>query len=262
MPYVSYTAPVACFSRRAASRACAKLAFDGLGWGMVRTMRGWKWPPQQIATPLKRVFPDDPNAMSRSRPFTWPSTPSRAESCASNSWAACAMCGVLGNKSSMGVLLERTCRLVLLARMDDATAASALAGQSAKLNSIAAPLRSSFTYKGTELPLHVELAAHTGVKVYFCDPYSPWQRGTCENINGLIRQYLPKGTGLSVFGQAELDGSASSLNTRPRATHDWHTPLEVFAQTLASSHKVSTSVQLAGCCASDLKPPGVNLGLW
>ena len=167
-----------------------------------------------------------------------------------------------GNKSSMGVLLERTCRLVLLARMDDATAASTLAGQSAKLNSIAAPLRSSFTYKGTELPLHVELAAHTGVKVYFCDPYSPWQRGTCENINGLIRQYLPKGTGLSVFGQAELDGSASSLNTRPRATHDWHTPLEVFAQTLASSHKVSTSVQLAGCCASDLKPPGVNLGLW
>jgi len=148
-----------------------------------------------------------------------------------------------GNKSSVGVLVERTSRLVLLAKMDDATAASALAGFSAKLNSIAAPLRKSFTYdQGKEMSRHVDLAAQTGVKVYFCDPHSPWQRGTCENTNGLIRQYLPKGTDLSVFSQDELDGIADSLNTRPRATHNWHTPLEVFARTLASSHKPSTSV--------------------
>jgi transposase, IS30 family len=148
-----------------------------------------------------------------------------------------------GNKSSVGVLVERTSRLVLLAKMDDATAASALAGFSAKLNSIAAPLRKSFTYdQGREMTRHADLTAQTGVKVYFCDPHSPWQRGTCENTNGLIRQYLPKGTDLSVFSQAELDGIADSLNTRPRATHDWHTPLEVFAQTLASSHKPSSSV--------------------
>lgn len=148
-----------------------------------------------------------------------------------------------GNKSSVGVLVERTSRLVLLAKMDDATAASALAGFSAKLNSIAAPLRKSLTYdQGKELSRHVELAAQTGVKVYFCDPHSPWQRGTCENTNGLIRQYLPKGTDLSVFSQDELDGIADSLNTRPRATHDWRTPLEVFAQTLASTHKPSGSV--------------------
>lgn len=99
-----------------------------------------------------------------------------------------------GNKSSVGVLVERTSRLVLLAKMDDATAASALAGFSAKLNSIAEPLRKSFTYdQGREMSRHVDLAAQTGVKVYFCDPHSPWQRGTCENTNGLIRQYLPKG---------------------------------------------------------------------
>ena len=85
-----------------------------------------------------------------------------------------------GNKSSVGVLVERTSRLVLLAKMDDATAASALAGFSAKLNSIAAPLRKSFTYdQGKEMSRHVDLAAQTGVKVYFCDPHSPWQRGTC-----------------------------------------------------------------------------------
>jgi IS30 family transposase len=148
-----------------------------------------------------------------------------------------------GNKSSVGVLVERTSRLVLLAKMDDATAASALAGFSAKLNCIAAPLRKSFTYdQGKEMSRHVDLTAQTGVKVYFCDPHSPWQRGTCENTNGLLRQYLPKGTDLSVFSQDQLDAIANSLNTRPRATHHWQTPLEVFAQTLASSHKPLSSI--------------------
>ncbi len=148
-----------------------------------------------------------------------------------------------GNQSSVGVLVERTSRLVLLAKMSDATAASALAGFSAKLNSIAAPLRQSLTYdQGKEMARHAELAAQTGVKVYFCDPHSPWQRGTCENTNGLIRQYLPKGTDLSVHTQAELDAIADSLNTRPRAIHHWQTPLQVFAQTLANAHQSSPSL--------------------
>jgi transposase, IS30 family len=148
-----------------------------------------------------------------------------------------------GNKSSVGVLVERTSRLVLLAKMDDATAASALAGFSAKLNSIATPMRQSMTYdQGREMSRHADLTAQTGVKVYFCDPHSPWQRGTCENTNGLLRQYLPKGTDLSLFSQEELDGIADSLNNRPRATHAFHSPLEVFARTLANSHKPSTSI--------------------
>jgi IS30 family transposase len=149
-----------------------------------------------------------------------------------------------GNQSSVGVLLERSSRLVLLARMDDATAASALAGFTAKLNSIAAPMRHSLTYdQGKEMARHADLAAATGVRVYFCDPHSPWQRGTCENTNGLLRQYLPKGTDLSIYTQDELDAIADSLNNRPRATHNWHTPLEVFAQTLASSHQTPSSIQ-------------------
>src|SRR6195952_1653211 len=143
-----------------------------------------------------------------------------------------------GNQSSVGVLVERTSRLVLLAKMEDASAESALAGFSAKLNSIVAPLRQSLTYdQGKEMSRHQELTAATGVKVYFCDPHSPWQRGTCENTNGLLRQYLPKGTDLSVYSQEELDAIADSLNSRPRATHNWRTPLQVFAAALASAHQ-------------------------
>ena len=148
-----------------------------------------------------------------------------------------------GNKSSVGVLVERTSRLVLLAKMDDATAASALAGFTAKLNLIAAPLRRSLTYdQGKEMALHKTLTANTGVKVYFCDPHSPWQRGTCENTNGLLRQYLPKGTDLSVHSQDELDAIADSLNGRPRATHAFHSPLEVFSRMLRAIAQPPSSI--------------------
>jgi IS30 family transposase len=150
-----------------------------------------------------------------------------------------------GNQSSVGVLVERTGRLVLLAKMEDATAASALAGFSTKLNSIAAPLRQTFTYdQSKEMLRHQELTAATGVRVYFCDPHSPWQRGICENTNGLLRQYLPKGTDLSVYSQDELDAIATdSLNSRPRATHTFHSPFEVFAATLASASQPHGSKQ-------------------
>ena len=148
-----------------------------------------------------------------------------------------------GNKSSVGVLVERTSRLVLLARMEDAAAASALAGFTAKLNAISAPLRQSLTYEqGKEMTRHADLAANTGVRVYFCDPHSPWHRGTCEDTNGLLRQYLPKGMDLSIYSQEELDAIADSLNSRPRATNNWRTPLQVFAAALASSHQPDTSI--------------------
>ena len=141
------------------------------------------------------------------------------------------------------MLVERTSRLVLLARMDDATAASALAAFTAKLQSIATPLRQTLTYdQGKEMARHRDLTAQTGVTVYFCDPHSPWQRGTCENTNGLIRQYLPKGTDLSGYTQDALDAIADSLNTRPRPTHQWQTPLQVFAQALANAHQAPASV--------------------
>ena len=125
---------------------------------------------------------------------------------------------------------------MLLAKMDNATAASALKAFTQKLNQIATPMRQSLTYdQGKEMSQHAKLTQATGIAVYFCDPHSPWQRGTCENTNGLIRQYLPKGTDLSRHSQAELDAIADSLNSRPRATHGFNCPLNVFAAMLEAA---------------------------
>ena len=131
----------------------------------------------------------------------------------------------------MAWLVERTTRLVLLAKMPDATAESALAAFTAKLNQITQPLRQSLTYdQGREMARHRELARNTNIKVYFCDPHSPWQRGSCENTNGLLRQMLPKGTNLSIHDQEALDSMADLLNNRPRETLDWRTPIQVFKE--------------------------------
>lgn len=149
-----------------------------------------------------------------------------------------------GNKSAVGVLVERTTRLVLLAWMPDATAESALAGFTTKLNSIAAPMRQTLTYdQGREMARHRELARNTAMRVYFCDPHSPWQRGTCENTNGLLRQLLPKGTDLSVHDQQALDSIADLLNNRPRQTLDWRSPIQAFRELVqTNSQKAQATI--------------------
>ncbi len=92
----------------------------------------------------------------------------------------------------------------------------------------------SLTYdRGSEMARHKELSENTGMKVYICDPYSPWQRGSNENTNGLLRQYLPKGTDLSGYCQEQLDAVANQLNGRPRMTLAWRKPIEVYAEHLA-----------------------------
>jgi len=136
-----------------------------------------------------------------------------------------------GNQSSVGVLVERSTRLVLLCKMPDATAQAALAAFTAKLHQIAQPLRQTLTYdQGKEMARHRELAQATNMRVYFCDPHSPWQRGSCENTNGLLRQFLPKGTDLSVHDQDALDSIADLMNNRPRQTLDWRSPYQAFQQ--------------------------------
>ena len=134
------------------------------------------------------------------------------------------------NRSAIGTLVERTTLFTVLSRMEDAGAESALSGFSHVLNRIESQKRLSLTYdQGKEMTEHQRLTAATGVKVYFADPHSPWQRGINENTNGLLRQYFPKGTDLGGFTQEELDAVAWQLNTRPRKSLGFKCPAELFA---------------------------------
>lgn len=123
----------------------------------------------------------------------------------------------IGRGSAVGTLVECTTRFVTLAKLADGSANSALAGFSQVLNRIDAQKRFSMTYdQGRELASHAKLSDRTGIKVYFADPHSPWQRGIDENTDGLLRQYMPQGTDLSVLSQQDLDDIAFDLNVRPR----------------------------------------------
>jgi IS30 family transposase len=134
-----------------------------------------------------------------------------------------------GNRSAVGTLVERTTLFTVLSRMDNASAEAALSGFSHVLNRIEAQKRLSLTYdQGREMAGHQRLTAATGVKVYFADPHSPWQRGLNENTNGLLRQYLPKGSDLSEHSQEALDAIAWKLNTRPRKSLGFRCPAELF----------------------------------
>lgn len=136
-----------------------------------------------------------------------------------------------GNRSSVGTLVERTTRFVVLAKIDDAGTVSVVDSFAAVLNRQPASMRKTMTYdQGREMHAHKILTERTGVQIYFADPHSPWQRGSNENTNGLLRQYMPKGSDLSVYSQDELDEIALSLNTRPRQTLGFRTPLAVYTE--------------------------------
>ena len=161
---------------------------------------------------------------------------------------------ILGLESSaIGTLVERTTRFTMLLhlpRMDGhgdqprVKNGPALAGHGAEAvrDAIASSivtlpdqLRRSLTWdQGAEMAQHVQLRIDTGLPIYFCDPQSPWQRGTNENTNGLLRQYFPKGTDLSRHSRGDLDAVALTLNTRPRKTLEWRTPAEALDELLHS----------------------------
>ncbi|WP_302847834.1 IS30 family transposase [Azotobacter beijerinckii] len=148
------------------------------------------------------------------------------------------------NASAVGTLVERTSGYLMLVKMNDATATSAVEGFSAALNRMPLAVRKSMTYdQGREMVRHAEITQKTGVAIYFCDPHSPWQRGSNENINGLIRQYLPKGTDLSVYSQEQLDAIAYELNIRPRKRFDFKCPIEVMTAVVAKQHEAPASIQ-------------------
>ena len=137
-------------------------------------------------------------------------------------------------KSQIATLVERSTRFVILAALEDRTASHVARVLSERIGTLPDQLRGSLTWdQGRELSEHKAFSIQTGIPVFFCDPRSPWQRGSNENTNGLLRQYFPKGTSLAVHSQDELDRVAAQLNDRPRKTLGWLKPAEKMLELLS-----------------------------
>lgn len=238
----------------------------------------WRWSPQQIASRLRRMYPDDParhvshetiyaaiyayprgalkKDMIQSLRQAKPQRGRRRTTAARKSfvpedlrivhrpeaieerklpghWEGDFIKGAF-NRSAVGTLVERKTRFVVLCKMDGCTAQDALEGFTRQMKKLPAFLRESLTYdRGSEMACHVELSQQLNIDIWFADPHAPWQRGSNENTNGLLRQFLPKGMDLSQISQTQLNDIARLLNGRPRQTLGWMTPEEALAREMA-----------------------------
>ena len=141
-----------------------------------------------------------------------------------------------GGRSAIGTLVERKSRYVVLLHLPKGrTAHDVRVALTRAVSKIPAELRRTLTWdQGKEMAEHVRFSTDTRMEVFFCDPHSPWQRGSNENTNGLLRQYFPSKADLSLHSAAHLNAVARQLNNRPRQTLNWMKPSEVFCQTVAS----------------------------
>ena len=138
------------------------------------------------------------------------------------------------NNSHVSTLVERHTRFVMLVKVKGKDTQSVVGALAKKIKTLPEAMRKSLTWdRGTEMAAHKDFTVATDVKVYFCDPRSPWQRGSNENTNGLLRQYLPRNKDLSVFSQRKLDQIAQQLNERPRQTLGWRSPAGKLADCVA-----------------------------
>ena len=138
-------------------------------------------------------------------------------------------------RSAIGVLVERSSRYVMLLHLPNGrTAQDVRVALTRQVSKLPAELRRTLTWdQGKEMAEHVRFSMDTDMRVYFCDPHSPWQRGSGENTNGLLRQYFPSTQDFRQYSAAHLNEVARQLNNRPRQTLDWMKPCEVFSRTVA-----------------------------
>ena len=193
----------------------------------LRTGRALRKPTRRVDTRGKRVIP--PELMISERP------PEVEDRSIPGHWEGDLIIGK-NSRSAIGTLVERTTRFTMLLHLPGDHGAEAVRDAIlATIVTLPEALRRSLTWdQGVELARHAEITFATELAIYFCDPHSPWQRGTNENTNGLLRQYFPKGTDLSVHDQAELTAVADALNGRPRKTLDWATPAEALTNVLST----------------------------
>jgi transposase, IS30 family len=150
-------------------------------------------------------------------------------------WEGDLIVGGMATGSAIGTLVERTSGFVMLLHLPgDHTSRTVADAMITAMNTLPEQLRRSVTWdQGTEMSRHQEITLATGIPVYFCDPHSPWQRGSNENTNGLLREYFPKSTDLSSHGPGTLENVAAELNRRPRKRHGYRTPAEVLAELIS-----------------------------
>jgi IS30 family transposase len=137
------------------------------------------------------------------------------------------------NKSAIGTLVERTARLTIISKLKEKNAEAVRKAFAKEFEKVPEGLKKSLTYdQGQEMAQHKIFTKETKIQVYFAHPHSPWERGTSENTNGLIRQFFPKGTDFNKVTEKELKRVQELLNDRPRKVHDFYTPNEVFNKVL------------------------------
>jgi transposase, IS30 family len=143
------------------------------------------------------------------------------------------------NRSSVGTLVERKTRFVVLCKMRGNGAEAVLDSFTRQMKRLPAALRKSMTYdRGSEMACHPELTLPLKIDIWFCDPHAPWQRGSNENTNGLLRQFMPKGADLADAGQTWLNDVAALMNNRPRKNLGWRTPAEAMADEIPAFRSI------------------------
>ncbi len=201
----------------------------------LRTKRAVRRSQHQPGTRRQGRIPDMVNISER--------PPEVADRAVPGHWEGDLILGSTASGSAIGTLVERTTRFAMLLHLPDGH--GALSVQNAiveKMTELPEHLRRSLTWdQGKEMTNHLAIAAAIDMDIFFCDPHSPWHRGSNENTNGLLRQYFPKGTDLSFYGPGWLDQVAAELNARPRQTLDWKTPAEALNELLSKPPTVAST---------------------